>query len=376
MRIVIASDTQAARDLFRQAALGATLDCGTEDCVLLDELQGRLAQGPHDLLLVIPGDNLAAGVEAIRLASAHTNEPVLAAGPANEPKYIIEVLRAGARDFLDQSHPREELGRAVGNLRLPTAGEEKRNGRLIAVTGASTGCGVTTVASGLAFALAGQNVGQVSLAELGQGIPDLSLNLDLEPLHSVADLGRDWKRMDATLLKSAMVAHPAGVQVLTYSPETLTSASLEAPALRQMLLLLRSIRGVAVLDLGHVPQGHFLDALHLADAIVIVTRLDVPGLRLTRKFLQGLIETDVDQDKICLVGNRYGQRRQLAWRRAEEAIGFNVRAWLPDDAASLNEALNHGQPLIQAAPRAVLTKRLAQLARELTGKQAPARTTP
>jgi pilus assembly protein CpaE len=373
MRVVIATDSPEFRDLFRQAALSIGLDCASEDCVTLAAVTARLAQAPVDLILVDIGTDAAAGLDVVKLAAARTNLPVLAAGPVDDPQRIIRALRAGAREYLDQNNSRDELAQALEKVRPPgTIG--RRQGRLIAVTSACPGCGVTTAASGLAFALARQDSGQVVLAEIGNGVPELALDLDLEPRHSPADLARDWQRMDITMLQHAFVDHPTGVQILAYPPGTLAPAALAASALEELLLLLRQTCGVAVLDLGHAAPGldgkrACLDALLSADLIVVITRLDVPGLRLSRQYLHDLLESGAMESKIHVVANRYGQRRQLAWRSAQEALGSMLRpSWLPDDPASLNEALNHGQPLVQAAPRATLTKQLAKLARELAEK--------
>ena len=367
MRVVIATDSPEARDLCRQAVLGIGLECTADDCVSLAAVPVRLAHGPVDLLLVNLGADAGAGLEVIRLAAAQNSVAVFAIGPVDDPQRIMRALRAGAREYLDQAHPREELVAALAKLR-PASVTEARQGRLIAVTSACPGTGVTTAATGLAFALAGQDGGQLVLAELGNGVPELALDLDLEPRNSMGDFIRDWQRMDTTMLRHALIEHPAGVQVLAYPPGTLAPESWQAPALRQLLLLLRKTCDVAVLDIGHAARGSYLETLLLADAIIVLTRLDVPGLRLSRQYLHELLEGRADEANIHVVANRYGQRRQLAWRSAQEALGMPLRAWLPDDAASLNEALNHGQPLIQAAPRAPLARQLKKLAAELTKK--------
>jgi Flp pilus assembly CpaE family ATPase len=73
-------------------------------------------------------------------------------------------------------------------------------------------------------------------------------------------------------------------------------------------------------------------------------------------------------DKLRPVANRYGQRRQVAWKQAEQSLGMPFPDWIPDDPASLNEALNQGKPLVQAARRAAITKRFDQLAQHLNGQ--------
>jgi pilus assembly protein CpaE len=158
----------------------------------------------------------------------------------------------------------------------------------------------------------------------------------------------------------------AGVAVLAYPPETLESVAIEAAPMRQMLHLLRSQCECTVLDLGHRLGTAAQEALKVADAVVLVIRLDVPALRLARRLLRSLLEQDVPQEKVRVVANRYGQSRQVGWKQAEEALGSKVHVWVPEDSGALNKALNQGQPLLSSAPRAKITRRLGELAALLT----------
>src|SRR5438477_12137418 len=82
-----------------------------------------------------------------------------------------------------------------------------RRGPIIAGTAAQPGSGVTTVATGIAFGLAG--AGSVLLAALGATTPELALDLDLTPQHSLGDLIRVSDRMDASMIRHAAVRHAA-----------------------------------------------------------------------------------------------------------------------------------------------------------------------
>jgi pilus assembly protein CpaE len=107
----------------------------------------------------------------------------------------------------------------------------------------------------------------------------------------------------------------------------------------------------------------------LADEVVVVTRLEVPSLRLTRQYLRHLVQQGLAAEKLRVVVNRFGQRRQIGSARVEETLGMPPAGWIPDDPGTLNQALNEGKPLIQVAPRASVTRRLDQLAGLLVDKR-------
>jgi pilus assembly protein CpaE len=125
-----------------------------------------------------------------------------------------------------------------------------------------------------------------------------------------------------------------------------------------------------VVDLGHEVSG-VQEAAGIADAVVVVVGLDVPAIRLTRQFLRELSEHGVPSDKIRLVANRHGQRKQVDWKKAQETLELPIVGWIPDDSATVNQALNEGQPLVRTARRAAITRSLDELAALLDGQPAP-----
>ncbi|MCS6850442.1 MAG: hypothetical protein NZ700_04650 [Gemmataceae bacterium] len=369
MRAIVALDDPTRREEFRRQVLAAGLECVAEDAVSYASLPVRLSQAGANLVLVVLGSDPSAGLAVVRQALTQTTAPVLAVGPVADASIIRQAIREGAREYLDENRFREELLAALEKFRI-LGTIDLRRGTTIAVTGARPGSGVTTVATSLAFALAHRHPRQVILAEMGQGVPELALDLDLEPAHSVADLVPHRDRLDTTLLRRALVEHPAGVHVLAYKPETLTAVEFDPDLMTQVLVLLRTMADRTVLDLGHSLDPARLQALKLAETVLLVVPLDVPSLRLNRRFLQKLQELGLPREKVRLVANRYGQRRQFDWRKAQETLGLPFLEWIPDDVARVNHALNQGQPLVCSARWASITRHFDKLASSLNGSPA------
>ena len=366
MRVVVATEIAGLGTQLRQVALSSGIECGAADCVNFAALPGRLSQAHADFALIVL-DPLPSALTVIKQTAAKATIPVLAVGPSHDANQILRAIHNGALLYLDIAHFRDDFILALEKMHQ-TGKIAHPQGTLLAVVAAAPGAGVTTVSASLAFALNEQHPKRVLLAELGPGVPELALNLDLKPRHSVGDLALHWDRMDPAMLRHTLVPHPTGLNIVAYKAETLHAATLDTPAMRQLLLLMRAMFAYSVLDLGHSSDPGRLTALTMSDNVVIVLRLDVPSLRLTRQFVRQLTEQGVARDKMRLVANRHGQRSQISRKKAEEVIGFAIPEWVPDDPATLNQALNHGLPLLSTARRAPITVSFDTLATSLNGK--------
>jgi pilus assembly protein CpaE len=345
------------------------LDCSPEDVVPHAELPVRLSHGAANLLLVQVGDDVQAALDTVKSALPMTPAPVLAFGPTRDPGDVLQVIQGGAREYLDQGTLQTGLEKVMEKLHL-TQIAQLGHGTLVGVVSATPGSGVTTIASTLAFLFGNKYKDKVALAELGREAADLALSLDLNPRHTTFDVGgeKNLDRLDATFIRRCMVEHPAGVRVLAYKPETLNGETLDPRSVRKAVLLMKSLYSAAVLDLGHIMGEEHFEAMKVCDSILVVARLDVPALRQARRFLRMLIERGLPRERIRLIANRYGQRGQIAWKKAEEAVGVKFAEYVPDEPAAVNYALNQGQPLARARKHCGIVRRLNKLAVALNGR--------
>jgi pilus assembly protein CpaE len=372
MRVVLASEDSEHFEQLRQLAQGVGLECSAEDCVSHEGLRYRLAQSPRpDLVVVLTDPDEQKAQPAIEYAAAHGGVPVLAAGKSTDAQWHVQAVHSGARQYLNRDRLKDELTAAVDRLQREGAVKGRR-GHSLAVTSVRPGMGVTTVATGVAFALGATAPGKVLLAEVGSGVPELALDLDLEVRHSVGELVKNWERSDARMVRQSVVEHPAGVCVLTHTPETLAPVVMDPTVMRHLAVLFRTLYDFAVLDLGHSGFGAALEAMKLSEVVVVVVEPTVPAMRMTLRYLGQLDQAGIAAGKVRLVANRYGQSGQVDWRKAEETLGRPVTEWVPEDPGTVNQAINEGRPLIQMARRAKITKTFDKLAQLLT---APAKVT-
>jgi pilus assembly protein CpaE len=368
MHAIFTCEKPADRDSYRQILINSGLECGAEDAVVYEAFIQRFNRGGADLVIVAMGSDPQMGLAVVQEVHARGTLPILVVGPSHDAQLILQSLKAGAREYLDIDQLRDGLHKALEKLGASKAIQFRR-GRTIAVTGANPGIGVTTVASGLAFALAKQYPKDVLLSELSPGIPELALDLDLRPTITVTQLLRDWNRVDASTIRKAVFEHPGGVHILADNATFDAPPSFDAGAGKQLISLVRTLYEYAVYDLGHGTQTSLVqEAVRQADRVIVVVRLDVPSLRLTHAYLSHLADLGIPQHKLMVVANKYGQSQQVSWKKVEEAIGVKVDLWLPDDPATVNYALNLGLSLPQASSWAKIIRRFGELAHQLNGK--------
>jgi Flp pilus assembly CpaE family ATPase len=92
--------------------------------------------------------------------------------------------------------------------------------------------------------------------------------------------------------------------------------------------------------MGSTLGAEQIEALWQADAILLVVRLDYTSIRNGRRMVDAMTDLGIARDRMRLVLNGYGQRRQLEVEQAEAAIGMKAVHRVPYDAAAVNLAVN------------------------------------
>jgi pilus assembly protein CpaE len=246
-----------------------------------------------------------------------------------------------------------------------TGALKQDHGTLIAVLAPTAGSGGTTVASNLAGSLAKNKLWSVGLVDLSHWPGDLALLLNLEPRHTIQDVCQSWQKLDVVGLKSSLVSHATGVNLLSNGLSQTRNESLCPLAIRRILVLSRVTFDFTVLALDHRIGPEELEAMRLSDTVVLVVRPDVPAVRRAKWAKDKAVEGGVSPERLRLVINRWGQRGQLRLDHIETSLKMKAIQLIPDDPARVNTAINEGKLLQELAARATITRRFAALATAL-----------
>ncbi len=303
---------------------------------------------------------------------------------SNVDQLALPALRAGVKDLL---HPeaevaelRRSLERAAQAVMLqqqvaaaPTAAPAvaKPDGRVIAVASPKGGVGKTTVATNLAVGLAKRYPQQIVLVDLDIHFGDCASALNLEPEFSLPDTIQGAHSQDMLTLKSLLTRHETGLYVVPGSDSPVAADTVTPKDINSLLSLLATEFQYVVVDTAPGLSEHTLSVLDKASEIVLVTTLDVPGVRGLRKEIETLDDLDMLLESRHVVLNFFDNSRGLTVKDVQATIGEEVDIVL-NQSNLLPQSTNQGIPLLQANGRDPITKQLNLLVDRITGRTSEA----
>jgi pilus assembly protein CpaE len=301
---------------------------------------------------------------------------IVLVGPAPSPELLLSAMRLGITEYLAEPVLRTELGAVLERVQdrlcpvapaLP-AGQlaaQSQGGRVVLVLGAKGGIGTTTVAVNLADTLTRQGCGRTALLDLAQPQGETPIFLDLEHTYTWADVAANIGRLDATYLESVLARHHSGLAVLP-APDFSAEAFLAPAVLRRILELLRRSYAQVVIDGGTGHDEATLEALDMADDVLLVMDLSLPCLARAKRFLEAVRATQPGLlPRLRLVANRKTSESDIGTNEAEGILQKHIAWVVVNDYKSALSAINQGKTLAESDPRSAIAKGLAAMARDL-----------
>jgi len=284
------------------------------------------------------------------------------AGPRSESALILRAMHLGVKHFFPPEPSKEELGSAIVQLvRAGSPNLATSDGRVVAVMGTKGGVGATVVACQLAASL--QELGErVAVVDLNYPLGDVALHFDVDPTYTLADLARAEQELDSTYLRTILKGHESGIQILAAPTLMEDAESIRGIHVERVLPILRSDFDWVIVDASRSWNDASVQALMLADQILLVTLFDVPTLnhaRQHKKLLEGLA---LSGSRIRMLGNRHSKNDAVTVADFERVLGSHPDALIPNDYAVTAESVNQGRPIGQVSRASAIHKAYCQLA--------------
>lgn len=373
LRIAVVDPNDATRESLKAVLLGLDSVWLEAECSRYEFFADVVEQTKPDIgLVAMDSDPEKATRLVAEIAALAPHCTLFVTSSSTDGRLILESMRAGAKEFLTEPLKEEDLVSAIKRVKRHGSGERSaavQGCRVIAVAGATGGVGSSSVAVNLACGLAADRDNQVVLVDLDVALGDCDVFLDTIPEYTLADVAQNVSRLDLTLLKKSLTKHSSGVHLLP-RPVQLEDVRLITPdSLQRVIGLLKTSFTHIVIDLSKSFGELDMQAIYLADDILMITQLDLPCLRNVVRLMMTFDSDDALRNKVRIIVNRVGQDSgQISLKKAQETIGREIYWQVPNDYRVMVEVRNNGIPLVQHAPKAGITNSVMQLADALCGR--------
>jgi Flp pilus assembly CpaE family ATPase len=123
-----------------------------------------------------------------------------------------------------------------------------------------------------------------------------------------------------------------------------------------------------VVDLKDFWRNAFVPILQQSMKILVVTRLDFPGVSNANRALEYLDHVGIERERVKIVVSRAGQPKELPATDVACALKMPINHCIPDDRKTMNSCTNCGTPAVLVAPQAKCVRALVKLADDIDGQ--------
>ena len=276
--------------------------------------------------------------------------PVILLSAHRESEAMVAGYECGADDYVAKPVDMDVLKHKIDALLRRAASRPVTSGpalgKLICITSAKGGVGVTTLAANLSVLLCRRSE-TVCTYDLNLEHGDLPVLLDLQPKLTIVDLVRDRATNGDNLQwDDYLPRHPSGPRLLGAPSRPHDAAGIDEAALQDVTARLRGLHDYVVADLPPGYGDHALSIYEHAERIVVVTSPELTSLRRTRELLGILAGLGVDEERITLVLNRVVEVPGIDARRVEAFLRRPVAVTIPNGGPLFIEAVTVGKPVV------------------------------
>ena len=322
---------------------------------------------PSAALIHVTTESSEKDIALVKLLAAKSpNTAIVTASHDSSPALILGSMRAGAREFLELPIVPDELRTVIdriGEFSATMESSATKKARVIATFSGKGGAGVSFLATNLGAAMPGPTL----IADLNLQAGDVSSFLGLDAKYSLTDFIRNRARLDDSLMSSLVTPYSTNLAVLAAPLEAHEAEDVKAQDLSEILYLLGQRFEYIILDLPHTFDPVTVAGLDLADDILLVLTLDIPGIRSTKRALNVFDRLSYPQRKIHAIVNRFSKANDVPLQKVETHLGGKLIGFIPNDYRKVMDSINLGRPLVETDANSKISVEIKRIAGVVRG---------
>jgi pilus assembly protein CpaE len=284
------------------------------------------------------------------------------------PEAVRSALRAGANEVLFMPLDALDLARSLLKISESHPGVGEQTGKAAyALVSVSGGVGVSSLTVALGLALRRLTQKQVALVDLSLQASSLAAILDLETVHSIAELADPTSSVDSIRLESATCKHASGLYLLS-APARIEDGEMVSPGTIEATIgIMLQLFDFVLIDCGHHVNEGSVAAWERAGNVLYVLDQSITGVRAAQRFLDLFDRLNLKHVSLDLLLNHYRPAHAVSLEKIQAALHRPVAFCIPHDQAALAVAEAEGDGLSSLAPSSPMLLAVERLAGTLLG---------
>jgi pilus assembly protein CpaE len=291
---------------------------------------------------------------------------VVALLPDRAPDLIHAALRAGADDVMSlPPAPEDALRVLLRASEVRRRAERPDNKKICSLVSVSGGRGISSLTVCLGFATHRLLAKRTALIDLDLQAAPLSVLLDVEPEHTIADLADPTSPIDSIRLESVLTKQESGPALLAAPGRIEQTELVFAATVEAALKVLHDLFDVVLVDCGSHLSETSVVVFESSDYLLYILDQSVMAVRAAQRFLDLFGSLELKERQPRLIVNRYRSDGGVTLGQIETALHLPVFATVPHDDAAFREMQTTGHDLWSISAGASVRRSLESLTHKL-----------
>lgn len=310
----------------------------------------RLVRAHAPDVMFVSVESLEEALGIYRALQRHSLEvAVVAVGRSCEPSVLLEVMRAGIREFLAQPFDAESVNETVNHLQEICAQRPVAvpfTDQVYSFIPSKQGVGTSTVCLNTAISLSRHPNTPTLLIDMDMSQGIIGFLLKLNNSHSIVEAAENALKLDESLWPQ-LVSRLGAMDVIhsgRYSPEY----RIEIANIRVVIEFARRLYKIICIDLSGNLEKYSLDLMQESKRVFLVVTPEIPSLHLAREKLAFFKSLDLSE-RVSVLLNRSHKRSLVSASQIEDLLGVQVLTSLSNDYHGVHRALQAGRAVDQSS---------------------------
>jgi len=356
IKIIVADDVQEMREMIEKMLMTSSLDYELIGmCENGYEALELMKKKRADIVLMDINMPVMNGLEATQMiADQFPQTRVIMMSVQHESEYLKKAMLAGAKAYIMKPVDMDELIDTITTTyeryhyldATPPSPSSAHKAQIVSFFSAKGGVGKSVLALNSSLIIHEKFNKKVLLIDLDLQFGDIALMVNKQNEMTIKEMFDDSPITSIEDMKPYLFKYKENCDML-FAPKDPESAEyISKEQIKSILEILKKHYDIIIIDTGVNYDEVTLNALDLSDQVIIVSSLEVTGLKNTKLSLRVMQSLNYDSSKVKLLVNMAQDKFGVTKANVQKAFTFEVIGYIPEDIKLVRNSINTGVPLI------------------------------